>query len=132
VIELVLPLPPSVNGMYRAVGTGAGVGSARGRIVKSAKTRRYEEEAGYAVLAQRRGQPKVPAGPLAFVVTYWLASGTGRKRDVDNLQKCLIDVVSRTLGFDDSRIIDLHAYKRVASPGDPKGPRCEVRIRGTA
>lgn len=119
-IHLTLPLPPSVNSMYRAVGAGTST-----RVVKASRTRLYEEEAGYAILAQKREQ-QVPPGPLAVIVKcYWPDK---RKRDVDNFTKGVIDIISRTLGFDDCRIADLHAYKRV----DPEDPRCEVTIRAAA
>lgn len=118
VVRLTLPLPPSVNSMYRAVGRRDSA-----IVTKSSKARLYEQDAGNIILAQ--GRPKVPDGPLSVSIVYHLPDA--KKRDVDNLQKAVIDVLSRVLGFDDSVIVDLHAYKRI----DRGDPRCEVSIRSS-
>lgn len=118
-IRLTVPLPPSANAMYRSQ-----VIQGKPRPVKSAAYRSYETLCGMVILAH--GKQTVPPGPLSF--TAWFYFADRRRRDVDNNQKCLQDVVSRTLGFDDSLIQEVHAYRLY----DKSTPRCEIEIREAA
>lgn len=115
-IYLTVPLPPSANAMYRSQ-----VIQGKPRPVKSAAYRSYETLCGMTILAH--GKQTVPSGPLSF--TAWFFFGNRRRHDADNQIKAVQDVVSRTLGFDDSLIQEVHAYRRY----DKSAPRCEIEIR---
>lgn len=118
-IRLTLPLPPSANAMYCSQ-----VIQGKPRPVKSAAYRSYETLCGMTILAH--GKQTVPPGPLSF--TAWLFWVDRRRRDADNSCKALQDLVSRTLGFDDSRISEVHLFRLY----DREKPRCEIEIREAA
>ncbi|MBX6770870.1 MAG: RusA family crossover junction endodeoxyribonuclease [Chloroflexi bacterium] len=108
-----LPLPPSVNHLYarfadRVVLTDAGLA--------------YHDE----VAVTLRGQTVPP--DVRFRVTIHLHFPDRRRRDLDNALKLLLDAVSRALGFDDSRIDELHVYRAL----DRQCPRAEVLLTWSA
>lgn len=120
-LKLTVSLPPSANRLYRAM-VVAGVPTQR----RSREYRAYEMDCGSEILTQiskakrDRRNAKVPAGDLSMTARlHW---PDRRKRDADNSMKALQDVVSKTLGFDDSRISEVHVYRMC----DPENPRCEV------
>lgn len=121
-ISLTLPFPPSVNHLYEPKKING-----KNTIGKSAKAKAYEKECWYA-LGQQGYYPNmmnrrsVPDGPLTMMVTYYVPDR--RKRDLDNLQKAALDLISSALGFDDSEIETL-ALKKFLDRDDP---RCEVVI----
>jgi crossover junction endodeoxyribonuclease RusA len=117
-----LPLPPSVNQMYR-LKVVAGVA---GKF-KTKSTKDFESDAGNEILAQRVGQPSIDKLIGSLQMTVYLYFKDRRRRDIDNCLKVLQDTVSDVLGFDDSRIGELHVYRRF----DKSNPRAEVRLERT-
>lgn len=116
-IRLVLPLPPSANRMYRSQ-----IIRGRPTSIKSEVYRGYEGICGKEVMAQA-AREVVPEGLLSF--SAWMFWGDRRRRDTDNYIKVLQDVVSRTLGFDDFRISEVHVFRR----HDKDNARCIVEIQ---
>lgn len=105
-IEFTLPFPPSVNHYWR---------NFRGRMVIGARGRAYRKAATDAIADQR-----VPCdglgGPLQVELT--AHPPDRRRRDLDNLQKALLDaVVAAGVIEDDSNIDDLRVTRGTVFPG---------------
>jgi Holliday junction resolvase RusA-like endonuclease len=111
-LELQLPYPPSVNHYWRRVG-------ARTLISRGGRAFR---EAVCAILAAGRVRPL--DGPLAVDVV--VHPPDKRRRDVDNVQKALLDALQHGEAyFDDSQIVRLSIER-----GEPvEGGKAIVRIR---
>lgn len=91
-MELSLPLPPSANHYYRRVG--------RTTLISRAG-REYRAAVKAALLAM--GSPSV-AGPLMVLVTVYPPDR--RRRDLDNLLKCLLDSLQHGGLYRDDSMID--------------------------
>jgi crossover junction endodeoxyribonuclease RusA len=103
VIELELPFPPSVNHYYRRVGP---------RTLISREGRRFRERV-CSLLAAAGIRPL--AGPLRLEIEVYPPDR--RRRDVDNLQKGLLDALEHGgLYRDDSQIADLRIKRRESVP----------------
>jgi crossover junction endodeoxyribonuclease RusA len=111
-IELELPFPPSVNHYYRRVGP---------RTLISREGRRFRERV-CAVLAATRVDPL--AGPLTVEIEIYPPDR--RRRDIDNVQKALLDALQHGGAYrDDSQIEDLRIKRCDCVPAG----RTLVRIR---
>ena len=98
-IELELPFPPSVNHYYRRVGP---------RTLISREGRRFRERvcAHLAGLGVRR-----LSGPLRIEIEIYPPDR--RRRDIDNVQKALLDALQHGgLYEDDSQIVKLDIERR--------------------
>jgi Holliday junction resolvase RusA-like endonuclease len=111
-LELALPYPPSVNHYWRRVG-------ARTLISRGGRAFR---EAVCAILAAHGIEPLV--GSLDVEVT--IHPPDKRRRDVDNVQKALLDALQHGGAYgDDSQIVRLAIEK-----GEPiDGGKTFVRIQ---
>jgi crossover junction endodeoxyribonuclease RusA len=109
-LELELPYPPSVNHYWRRVG-------ARTLISRGGRTFR---QAVCAILAARRPVPLT--GPLAVEVAVYPPDN--RRRDIDNVQKALLDALAHGGAYhDDSQIARLTIERHPVAPGG------KVRVR---
>ena len=103
-IDLELPYPPTVNTYYRHIGF---------RTLISREGRRYRQRV-QALCAASGVRPV--AGPLA--VSLDVHPPDRRRRDVDNVQKPLLDALQHGGAYaDDSQIKDLHTVMRDELPG---------------
>ena len=103
-IELELPYPPSVNHYWRHY---------RGRTLISRGGRAFRD-AVRAALAKAGTKP-LP-GPLAVAVEIYPPDR--RRRDIDNVQKALLDALEHGGAFhDDSQIVWLLTEKAQVVPG---------------
>jgi Holliday junction resolvase RusA-like endonuclease len=103
-IELELPFPPSVNHYYRRVGT---------RTLISREGRRYREKvcASLAFMGV-----KTLIGTIHMEIE--LYPPDRRRRDIDNVQKALLDALQHGgLYADDSQIVKLNIERRKCVPG---------------
>lgn len=91
-MELSLPLPPSANHYYRRVG--------RATLISRAG-REYRAGVKAALLAM--GAPSV-TGPITVLVTVFPPDR--RRRDLDNLLKCLLDSLQHGGLYRDDSMID--------------------------
>lgn len=122
---LVLPYPPSVNALYRAIPiVSRKTGKTIARSIKSRAYRKWETAGGLALNAQ--SNPSVIAAqlPSHFTVDITLNPPDLRRRDADNVAKAVQDLVCRWLGIDDSRVIRVAVTK-----GDPQRPNGRVTVR---
>jgi crossover junction endodeoxyribonuclease RusA len=111
-LEFELPYPPSINHYWRRVGY---------RTLISREGRRFRERVMQR-LAERAVRPL--AGPLAVEVDVYPPDH--RRRDLDNVQKALLDALQHGGAYlDDSQIVQLLLSKR-----EPvSGGKSVVRIR---
>ncbi len=111
-LEFELPYPPSVNHYWRRVGA---------RTLISRGGRAFRQEV-CAILAARGVRPL--AGPLEMEIV--VHPPDRRRRDIDNVQKALLDALQHGGAYeDDSQIIRLAIEK-----GDPvEGGKTLVQIK---
>ena len=112
--EITLPLPPSVNALYR---NRKKDGKGRGRI----KTERYNtwlNAAGWELNQQK--PPKVKGN---YILWLYCERPDKRRRDLGNLLKAMEDLLT-DLGVieDDSLAVEIHLYWRGV------GRSCRVRV----
>lgn len=105
IAELELPWPPSVNHYYRHVGP---------RVLISREGRQYREQ----VIAKIRNQlPGVFTGQAELHAEFYPPDY--RRRDLDNLLKCVLDTLQHAgLYKDDSQIAKITAIKHEPMPPD--------------
>ncbi len=103
-IELELPFPPSINHYYRRVGP---------RTLISREGRRFRKKV-CATLAFIGVKPMI--GQLHMEIE--LYPPDHRRRDIDNVQKALLDALQHGgMYADDSQIVKLNTEKRSVVPG---------------
>ena len=119
-VRLTLPLPPGINNQYLTVGR---------RRVLSATAKSFHRDASKAIASLRRAGAILPAAEAALAhsllgvyLVYFFE--TPHRRDLDGGLKITLDVLARSLGFDDRSVVDLHLAKRI----DPLHPRVEIEI----
>jgi Holliday junction resolvase RusA-like endonuclease len=112
VIEIELPYPPSINHYWRHVGP---------RILISREGRRFRERV-VKLLAERRVSPL----DGALTVEVEIHPPDQRRRDLDNVQKALLDALQHGGAYgDDSQIVKLVLSKCPSLAGG----KAVVRIR---
>ncbi len=109
-IELLLPLPPSVNHQY--------LRRQDGRIFLHPAVREYRE----VVAAATIGRSVPPGSTVSLEAKVY----TKRKRDIDNVLKVLIDALAAALGFDDGSIDRIQIEKQLVF--DRKGENLTVKL----
>ena len=102
-IELELPPPPSINHYYRHVGP---------RVLISRLGRQYRELVNQRL---RFARIEKMQGPLALRLDFYPPDR--RRRDLDNLFKCLLDALQYAGAYsDDNQIVQITATKREVMP----------------
>jgi Holliday junction resolvase RusA-like endonuclease len=111
-LEVELPYPPSINHYWRRVGH---------KTLISREGRRFRASV-VAILAAMRLQPL--AGDLTVEVEVYPPDR--RRRDIDNVQKALLDALAHGGAYaDDSQVVRLEITKREPVAGG----KTVVRIR---
>lgn len=114
-IEVTLPLPPSINATYK---TG------NGRFYKSKKAKEWEEEAGWLVKKKRA---KKLTGDVWMTMEIFIT----RKRDIDSTIKICQDLMQNTGVIDnDDSIYSLSIIKHLKGHSDGYFgiPRIDIQI----
>jgi crossover junction endodeoxyribonuclease RusA len=102
--EFELPFPPSLNHLWRRVGS---------RTLISREGRRFRKDV-MAIVAAMDIRPL--CGKLAVQIEVFPPDG--RRRDLDNCLKSLLDALEKAGAYhDDSQITDLRATKHKPEPG---------------
>lgn len=112
-IVLSLPMPPSINRLYRAV---------QGRSILSEAYRAWKREAGLSLMAQRA---RAVAGQVEVLVECVLPDK--RRRDIDNVGfKAVLDLLvhHQIIAADDSSVVR-SITARWLDAGEP----CRVTIK---
>ena len=95
-----LPWPPSVNTYWRAI-----IQSKRVRNILSEKARDYRNKASYEIFNQGYSAMEIDYPVRLTIIA---SQPDKRKRDIDNILKPLLDVLSHTdVWNDDSQVYDL-------------------------
>lgn len=115
-IDLTLPFPPSVNTVWRRVGS---------RTLLSKRGREYRQEVASAVADQWQGEPLM--GRVAVEIEVWPPDR--RKRDIDNSLKAALDAITHAGVWGDDEQID-----RILLSRGPvvSGGQCYVSIEELA
>jgi len=112
-LSLTLPLPPSVNAMYRVVGR---------RSILSKDARDWYASAVPKIAVQADGM--VFDGNVAVDYTFYFPNNI--RRDCFNYEKALSDAITKAgVWGDDCQITDGSVHKRISK----ECPRVEVLIR---
>jgi crossover junction endodeoxyribonuclease RusA len=121
ILNLTLPLPPSINHQYATV---------HGRRVLSSAGRRFKLQVGQEVLcaiAARRHSPPftkmLNSQSLALDLRFYFESGL--RRDIDGGLKITQDAVCEALGINDNRIAEVTLRKDT----DRAAPRMKLSLR---
>ena len=113
---LALPYPPSLNRYYRTV---------KGRILISAEGRKYQATVADYIAESRTAAAL--AGRLAVEISVFPPDR--RRRDLDNVSKCLLDSLTKAGVWGDDEQIDLLLIRR----GEPCwGGQVQVQVRELA
>ena len=119
-IDLVLPYPPSVNGYWRHT-----MIQGKPRVLISAEGRKYRTQVHHAILMHTPSQRKAPSGRLAVNIT--AHAPDRRARDLDNINKGLLDALVHAGVMADDSLIDRLTVERGSIV---KGGCVRVRIGG--
>ena len=122
-MQIILPLPPSINHQYATVGDRRVLSKDAAqfkRAVKQAVSRLGEDQLSEAERAQLRD------GYLGIYLDFYFL--TPLKRDLDGGLKITQDALCEALGLDDRKVVDIHLVKRI----DPLRPRVEVELEAIA
>lgn len=107
-MKVTLPYPPSINAYWRF--------RKKGGVYKTETARAYAWDA-LAVVGERAPME----GLLSVTLHVYRPQKSG---DLDNRVKLILDVLQDVLYYDDSQIVEIHAYRH----DDRKNPRVEVEI----
>ena len=115
-MKLTLPYPPSINHYWRHF---------RGRIVISREGRTFRENVCALLARGNHGGARKPPSGGRIALAMDAFPPDRRRRDLDNLQKPLLDALQHAGEYEDDSQIDLLIARRreLASPG-----RVEVEI----
>jgi crossover junction endodeoxyribonuclease RusA len=123
-VRLTLPLPPGVNNQYVTAGK---------RRVLSKPAKAFKDEVTKLLLGHREKnritsaqERTIASSYIGVYLTFYFE--TPLKRDLDGGLKIALDAIAAGLGFDDSRVVDIHLTKRI----DPLRPRLEGELETIA
>jgi len=110
-IEIVLPLPPSVNSLWR---TGP-----NGRVYVAPRYKVWKTSAAWEIAAQARGQ-KIK-GEYRMILR--AVPPDARKRDLDNLLKAASDVLQAAGVIEND-----HYCRELIASWETEGPQCRIIV----
>ena len=113
-LRIVLPWPPSVNHYWR---------NFRGRMVIGAKGRAYRHAVIASVIEQNVPRDRISCRLAVSIDAY---PPDNRRRDIDNINKALLDAIVAAEVIEDDGLIDALSIIRFDAEKDG---RVEVRIR---
>lgn len=130
VVQFFVPGKPAPQGSKRHVG--------RGILVESSKeVGPWRERVALAAHQAMAGRP-VFGGAVVVHLVFILprpksapktrTPAATKRPDTDKLVRAVLDALSETVFGDDSQVVEIHAWKRLAEIGEPPG--VEVRVVG--
>lgn len=93
ILRFELPYPPSINHYYLRTSTG---------VIIGAKGNKYRRDVGFIL-----HQHKKACGDKKIAVTINLFPPDKRKRDIDNILKCLLDSMEHANIYENDNQIDM-------------------------
>lgn len=105
-VEMVLPVPPSVNRYWRQGRAGI--------VYLSAEAQAYKDAVRLTNIVNHPF-----AGPVALNLTVFRPR---KKGDLDNYLKALLDALKGIIYYDDDQVVEISAYR----DDDPKNPRVHL------
>lgn len=111
-IELTLPLPPSLNHMYRRFARS---------VTTTQAVKDYHDRVWAEIMAKYGQRPKLQM-PLRLTMN--MTVGDKWRHDLDNTLKVGIDALAGVLGFDDNGIVEIRASKQYV-----KGAENQIEVR---
>jgi crossover junction endodeoxyribonuclease RusA len=112
-VRLTLPIPPSVNAMYRAI---------RGRNILSKQGREWYRDSVPEIIRQAKGVST--SSRCAVDISLYFPDR--RRTDLDNRCKGCLDALTKGRVFNDDSQVDILTIRRM--PVDKEHPRCEVIV----
>ena len=97
-----IPFPLSVNSMYRAHARGNGIAN-----IKTKKYRQWRAEA-VATITEQWGPRAIIDRPVKLDIA--IRQPNGRKRDIDNMNKCVLDALEGIVFTNDNLVHDIRTY----------------------
>lgn len=118
--------PGAVTWSFSVIGRPVAKGRPRfdrrsGRTYTPKKTREYEEMVG--TIAAFRRPARWPLDS-EYCVELGVYLPDARKRDIDNIAKCVLDALNGIAWRDDRQVANLHVTREI----DRDNPRVEIRI----
>lgn len=113
-LTITLPYPPTANTYYRKY---------RGRMVLSDRGRVYKDTAAKLWRAEHGLRPRPMSGRLSMLIQAWMPDR--RVRDIDNIQKPVLDSLKGFAYEDDKTVRDLRTVERGV---DKDNPRVEITV----
>lgn len=110
--KLVLPVPPSVNAIYKRGMTS---------VYKTQQARDYDDEVWVACYAAGIQTPT--HDPVELTINFYPSNP---RYDLDNVLKVLLDAMEKQVYTNDNQVMRIDATKH---PADKQHPRVEVTIR---
>ena len=112
-MRLTLPYPPTANHYWR-------YGRGRWYIAKAGKAFRDAVQAEVLALRMTGQMPREPLrGRVRLLVTVYPPDG--RRRDIDNICKALLDALQHAGVYDDDRRVSRLSIKRADDPPEQPG-----------
>lgn len=110
-VKIILPLPPSVNRLWRVSKTGG--------MFRSPQYEKWRKQAGWEVLAQAKGK-KIRG---RYKMTLLAVNPTRHKRDLDNLLKAASDILQHVGIVEDDSLC-----RWIDARWMDEGPQCTIIV----
>jgi len=116
-MKMTLPIPPSVNHMYR---------SKRGGVYKSKKYQQWIQEAALMIQLTRKGAKINP--PYKFIMTIVGGKGWRTNRDLDNCLKPVLDLLTTMNIIEDDNCHLVNSLAVIFVAGNGSDAKCMVEL----
>ena len=122
VLNLTLPLPPSINSQYATV---------EGKRILSEAARKWKRHVNHHIESLEQKEILTEALLEAFSRSYLSVFmefyfSTPHRRDLDGGLKIALDALCESLNVNDNRVVEIHLVKRI----DPLNPRLSITLEG--
>lgn len=119
-MKVQLPIPPSVNHIFRA--------TRRGTVYRSKKYTDWHKEAELMASTTRKG--KKPAPPYAVTMNIIGGHGWRKDRDLDNTWKPVLDLLQHLHLIAEDNCQHITSLTVTYQPGTGGPAECHVHIKG--
>lgn len=117
-MKLQLPIPPSVNHMYRS--------KRGGQVYRSRRYVQWMEEAALMIQLTRKGAKINP--PFKFIMTITSGKGWRKDRDLDNCLKPVLDLLTKMNIIKDDNCTLVNSLSVIFVAGDGSEAKCFIEL----